>query len=158
MKERRPILELYFICFCATTLLPENLLTDPAGGWIGALVSRLTLISAIARLCWLASLPTRSWYLTFSVVAATIFFTFIYQDTGFLNRMEASADRVTQQLPFGTRTVSTIFAPNDYRTIFSISPIARVSATVSSFPTTNRPPVSFVSASREGSPRRHRLR
>jgi hypothetical protein len=118
LKERRPILELYFICFCATTLLPENLLTDPAGGWIGALVSRLTLISAIVGLCWLASLPTRSWYLTFSVVAATIFFTFIYQDTAFLNRMEASADRATQQLPFGTRAVSTIFAPNDYRTIF----------------------------------------
>jgi hypothetical protein len=118
LKERRLILELYFLCFCATTLLPENLLTDPTGGWIGALVSRLTLISAIVGLCWLASLPARSWYLAFSGVAAAIFFTFIYQDTAFLNRMEASADGVTQQLPFGTRAVSTIFAPNDYRTIF----------------------------------------
>jgi hypothetical protein len=118
LKERRLILELYFICFCATTLLPENLLTDPTGGWIGALVSRLTLISAIVGLCWLASLPVRFWYLAFSGVAAAVFFTFIYQDTAFLNRMEASADRVTQPLPFGTRAVSTIFAPNDYRTIF----------------------------------------
>jgi hypothetical protein len=99
-------------------LLPENLLTDPNGGWIGALVTRLTLISAILGFCWLASLPTRSWYLLASAACAVAFFTFIYQDTGFLNRMEASADRVTQPLPFGTRVLATIFAPNAYRTIY----------------------------------------
>jgi hypothetical protein len=117
-KERRLILELYFISFCATALLPENLHTDPTGGWIGALVTRLTLISAMLAFCWLASLPIRSWHLAFSVICAVVFFTFIYQDTGFLNRMEASTRRITQQLPFGTRTLSTIFAPNDYRTIY----------------------------------------
>jgi hypothetical protein len=117
-KDRRLVLELYLITFCATALLPENLLTDPNGGWIGALVTRLTLISAILGFCWLASLPTRSWYLLASAACAVAFFTFIYQDTGFLNRMEASADRVTQPLPFGTRVLATIFAPNTYRTIY----------------------------------------
>lgn len=118
LEQRRLILELYFLCGCATTLLPENLLPNPTGGWIGALVSRLTLISAIIGLCWLASLPARRWHLAFSLGTAVVFFVFIYQDTAFLNRMEASADRVTEQLPFGTRAVSTIFAPPDYRTIF----------------------------------------
>jgi uncharacterized protein (DUF1501 family) len=32
--------------------------------------------------------------------------------------MEASAERATQQLPFGTRALATIFAPDDYRTIY----------------------------------------
>src|SRR5271169_206915 len=117
-KDRRLIFELYFVSFSATALLPENLHTDPAGGWIGALVSRLTLVSAILGFCWLASLPARTWYLVFSAACAAVFFTFLYQDTAFLNRMEASTERVTQQLPFGTRTAATIFAPNDYRTIY----------------------------------------
>jgi hypothetical protein len=117
-KDRRLILELYSVSFCATALLPENLHTDPTGGWIGALVTRLTLISAILGMCWLASLPTRSWYLLFWTATAAVFFFFLYQDTAFLNRMEASTERITQQLPFGTRTAATIFAPNDYRTIY----------------------------------------
>jgi hypothetical protein len=118
LKDRRLILELYFVCISTTTLLPENLLTDPNGGWIGALVTRLTLINAMIGLCWLASLPARPWLLVFSVVAAAVFFAFIYQDTAFLSRMESSAERVARQLPFGTRALSTIFAPNDYRIIF----------------------------------------
>lgn len=117
-KERRLIIELYAMCFCATALLPENLHTDPTGGWIGALVTRLTLVSAIFGLCWLASLPARSWHLLTTVALAAVFFVFLYQDTGILNRMEASAEQVTHQLPFGTRTLATIFAPNDYRTIY----------------------------------------
>ena len=117
-KERRLIIEFYAICFCATALLPENLHTDPTGGWIGALVTRLTLVSAIFGLCWLGSLPARLWHFLIMVPVAASFFGFLYQDTGLLNRMEASAERVARQLPFGTRTLATIFAPNDYRTIY----------------------------------------
>ena len=117
-RNRRLLIELYFISFAATALLPENLHTDPTGGWIGALVTRLTLVTAFIGLCWLASLPARSWHLAFCLACAAVFFAFIYQDAAFLNRMEASAESVTRQLPFGTRTLSTIFAPNTYRTIY----------------------------------------
>ena len=117
-KDRRLLTELYLISFCSTALLPENLLTDPTGGWIGALVTRLTLVSAVLGLCWLASLPGRSWHLLVSAACAIVFFIFIYQDTGFLNRMETSAERATEPLPFGTRALATIFAPDDYRTIY----------------------------------------
>jgi len=116
--KRRLLLELYFISFCATALLPENLLTDPKGGRIAALATRLTLVSAILGFCWLASLPTRSWYLFVSAAGAAVFFTFLYQDTGFLSRMEASADRATQNLSFGTRVLATMCAPDDYRTMY----------------------------------------
>jgi len=117
-EDRRLLLELYFISFWGTALLPENLQTDPTGGWIGALVTRLTLVSAILGFCWLSSLTARTWYLLISAACASVYFTFLYQDTGFLNRMEASAVRVTQQLPVGTRALATIFAPSDYRTIY----------------------------------------
>jgi hypothetical protein len=117
-RNRRLLIELYFISFATTALLPENLHTDPTGGWIGALVTRLTLVTAFIGLCWIASLPACSWHLAFSLACAAFFFTLIFQDTAFLNRMEASAEGVTRQLPFGTRTLSTIFAPNTYRTIY----------------------------------------
>jgi hypothetical protein len=117
-KDRRLIGELYLLCLFATAVLPENLHTDPTGGWIGALVTRLTLVSAVVGLCWLATLPVRAWFFLCSGAIAVIFFSFIYQDTGFLNRMEDSTRRVTEQLPFGTRTVSTVFAPNGFRTIY----------------------------------------
>lgn len=117
-SDRRLLLEFYFVSFCVTALLPENLLTHPNGGWIGALATRLTLITAIFGLCFLASLPPLRWHLVAYSAVALVFFTFIFQDTAFLNRMEANAEKVAQQLPFGTRTLATIFAPNDYRTIY----------------------------------------
>jgi len=116
--DRRLLLELYFISFLGSALLPENLHLDPTGGWVGALATRLTLSTAMLGLCWLASLPQRSWHLGLTAVCAIVFFVFLYQDTAFLARMEASARRITQTLPFGTRTVATIFAPSDYRTIY----------------------------------------
>jgi len=116
-RERRLLLELYLVSFCTTALLPENLHTDPTAGWIGALGSRLTLVTAIFGLCWLASLPPRTWqFLSYSAVSV-VFFILLYQDTAFLNRMEANTERLTRQLPFGTRALSSVFAPNTYRTM-----------------------------------------
>jgi hypothetical protein len=115
---RRLLLELYFVSFCGTALLPENIQTQPNAGWIGALATRLTLVTAIFGFCWLAVLPPRRWHLVACGAVAAVFFAFIYQDTGFLNRMEANTEKLTRQLPFGTRAMSTIFAPNDYRTIY----------------------------------------
>jgi len=117
-KDRRLLLELYLVAFLATAILPENLHTDPTGGWIGALATRLTLVTAIFGLAFLASLPARAWHLLAYSAVAAVFFTFIYQDTALLNRMEDNTRQLTEQLPFGTRTLSTIFAPNDYRTIY----------------------------------------
>ena len=117
-KQRRLLLELYLISFLATVILPENLNTDPSGGWIGALATRLTLVTAIFGLAFLASLPSRLWHLLAYSAVALSFFTFIYQDTALLNRMEDNTRRLTEPLPFGSRVVSTIFAPSDYRTIY----------------------------------------
>ena len=117
-KRMRLPLELYVVSFVATILLPENVHMDPTGGWIGELATRLTLVTAIFGLCFLAALPARWWYLYAYGALALVYFFFIYQDSAFMNRMEANAEMVTRQLPFGTRALATIYAPGDYRTPF----------------------------------------
>jgi hypothetical protein len=114
-KERRLALELYLVAFCVTAMLPENVHTDPTAGWIGEIATRLTLIIGIFGLCWLASLPPQRWQLAACAAVACLFFVFIYQDTSFLNRLEANAEQVTRRLPFGTRVAATVYPPIDFR-------------------------------------------
>ena len=110
--------EWYAVAVCATALLPENLRPSPDAGWIGLLGSRLTTISAIFGLCILGSLKPRKWHLAGFAVCGLIFFAFLYQDTGWLNRLEANAERLTSGLAPGTRVIVTIDAPPGSRIQF----------------------------------------
>ena len=110
--------ELYAVTFCATALLPENLRPSIYGGWIGLLGSRLTTISAILGLCFLGCLKPRRWHLAGFSVCAVVFFAFLYQDTGWLNRLEANAEKLVSDLPAGTRVIVTVRAPADSRNSF----------------------------------------
>jgi hypothetical protein len=110
--------ELYVVTFCATALLPENLRPSIYGGWIGLLSSRLTTISAILGLCFLGCLKPRRWHLAGFSFCTLVFFAFLYQDTGWLNRLEANAEKLVKDLPAGTRVVVTIDAPTDSRITF----------------------------------------
>lgn len=111
-------LELYAVSFCATSLLPENLRPPMYGGWIGVLSSRLTTISAILGLCLLGFLKPRRWHLAGSVACAVVFFAFLYQDTAWLNRLEANAEKLVANLTPGTRVLVTVDAPRDFRILF----------------------------------------
>jgi hypothetical protein len=110
--------ELYTVTFCATALLPENLRPSIYGGWIGVLGSRLTTISAILGLCVLGNLKPRRWHLAGFSACAVVFFAFLYQDTGWLNRLEANAEELVSDLPPGTRVIATIWAPPGSRINF----------------------------------------
>jgi hypothetical protein len=114
-KDRRLLLQLYAVTFCVIALLPENVRPSPTSGWIGYLVSRLTLISAIFALCYLGSLRPQRWHLFGFTVCACVFFFYFHKDAAFLNRIEENAERITRTLPFGTRVTSSVFAPPDYR-------------------------------------------
>lgn len=111
-------LEWYAVAFCATALLPENLRPSLYGGWIGLLASRLTTISAIFGLCFLGLLKPRKWHLAGFGVCALVFFAFLYQDTGWLNRLEANAEKLVSNLTPGTRVIVTIDAPANSRIQF----------------------------------------
>ncbi len=111
-------LELYAVAFFATALLPENLHPSIYQGWIGLVVSRLTSISAILGLCLMGSLRPRKWHFVGFSVLAVVFFDFYYQDTLWLNRLEANAETAVSRLPYGTRIIPTIAADPEWRTPF----------------------------------------
>jgi len=110
--------ELYAVAFCATALLPENLRPSPDGGWIGLLGSRLTTISAIFGLCVLGLTKPRKWQFAGFASAAIAFFAFLYQDTGWMNRLEAHAEQLVANLTPGTRVIATVWAPPGSRIPF----------------------------------------
>jgi len=114
----RLALELYLVAVVATFCLPENLRTNIYAGWIGLLVSRLTLVTAIFGLLVLASLRLPRWSAYGASLLGAVFFLFLYQDTGKLDRMEANARVVVQQLPVGTRIVAVASPPGDWRIEF----------------------------------------
>jgi hypothetical protein len=116
-KERRLFPEFYAVAFCLTSLLPENLRPDENAGWIGLLVTRLTLISAIFIFCWLGTLRPRKWHLVALAACAAVYFAFVYRDTRLANQMEENAEEITRKLPPGTRVIATIFEPSDYRMV-----------------------------------------
>ncbi len=117
-KDRWLLIEFYLISFCAMTLFPENLRPVPEGSWIGGIVTRLTLVSAIFALAVLGALRPRPWHLAAFSFCAAFFFVFLYQDTGFLDRLEKNSEAITQQLPFGTRVASSVYAPPGYRPMY----------------------------------------
>jgi branched-subunit amino acid ABC-type transport system permease component len=115
-KERRLFPELYLVSFCLTSLLPEDLRPNENAGWIGVLVTRLTLVSAIFAICWLGTLRPRLWHLVVLFVCACVYFAFNYTDTGLISRMEENAQNITRNLPFGTRVLGVSSLPGEYRT------------------------------------------
>ena len=116
-KERRLFPEFYAVAFCLTSLLPENLRPDENAGWIGLLVTRLTLVSAIFIFCWLGTLRPRKWHFFTLAACAAVYFTFVYRDTRLSNQLEENAETLTRELPMGTRVLATIFEPPDYRMV-----------------------------------------
>jgi len=118
-------LELYVITFCATALLPENMRPPIYGGWIGVLGSRLTSVSAILGLSILGLLRPRIWQLLGFAACAIVFFTFLYQDTGWMNRLEANAEELVSNLAPGTRLIAAADAPPGSRIMFVYHAIER---------------------------------
>jgi len=102
---------LYVVAIVSTALLPQNLRTSPTGGLVGLLVSRLTVITAIFGLCVLSQVRPSKPALAGFAVCALVFLALLYRDTGVLNRMELQADNMVRSLPFGTRVLSTVWAP-----------------------------------------------
>ena len=117
--------ELYVLAVVATRCLPENFRVGLYAGWIGLLVSRLTLVTAIFGLLVLACLRLPRWSAYGSVFGAIVFFIFLYQDTGKLDRMEANARKIVQTLPEGTRIVAVANPPEDWRIQFIYHSIER---------------------------------
>jgi hypothetical protein len=110
--------ELYLVAFCVISLLPQNLRGGPFSAWIGLLVSRLTVISAIFALCTLSTLRPSKPAALATLACSIFFFTLLYHDTATLNRLESRAEALTASLPFGTLVIPTLASPPDSRIQF----------------------------------------
>ena len=112
------LIELYLLAFCVTSLLPRDLRFDANAAWIGLLTPRLTVISAIFALCVLSYIAPRLWAFATFTACAAVFFAFLYKDTGKINRLESNLEKITANLPYGTRIIPVLDPPPDSRIIF----------------------------------------
>jgi hypothetical protein len=112
-------LELYAVAFVVTALLPENLQMSPESAWIGLLVTRLTVISAIFGLAVLAGLTPRKWHLAGFALIALAFFVFLNDDMIYFNEVESNVDLLLWNLPYGTRVIPTLAAQPTWRIQFA---------------------------------------
>jgi hypothetical protein len=82
---------------------------------LGFLPQRVSLISAVLLLCSLGCMLPHRWHLIALSLCAAIFFLFLYQDTGTINRMEENAENQLGTLPRGSRVIATIWPPPGWR-------------------------------------------
>jgi hypothetical protein len=110
--------QLYAVAIVVTFCLPENFRVGLYAGWIGLLVSRLTLVTAVFALLLLATIPLPRWSIYGFGSIAAIFFSFLYQDTGKLDHLETTARAAIAELPIGARIVAVANPPQDWRIQF----------------------------------------
>lgn len=102
------ILELYVLVFAAVLLLPHGAHVPGHIGAVALLTDRLTSISVVLLICLIAVARPRLWHLAIGVGVAGIFFGFVYQDTGRINRMETDVAKLVRTLPRDARVMGTI--------------------------------------------------
>ena len=114
----RIALELWMILLFVAAMIPELIYLPQYAAPVAFVVARLTSVTAVLALCILGSVRPRSWHLAGLAVCAVIFFAFLYDDTGTLNKMEDQVEEMTKTLPYGRRVTETIAAPRDSRILF----------------------------------------
>jgi hypothetical protein len=114
----RTALELWAILLFVAAMIPELIYLPRYAAPIGFPVARLTAVTGILGLCILGSVQPRRWHLAGLAVCAVIVFSFLYHDTGTLNKMEGQVEEMVKTLPYGRRVTETIAAPRDSRILF----------------------------------------
>jgi hypothetical protein len=102
-------LELYLLGLFATAMLWGSIAISGYSVSVGFLPQRISSITAILLLCLIGSVQPRPWHLVALLPCAVMFFSFVYGDTGTINRMEAHAENVLAPLPPGSRVIATIW-------------------------------------------------
>jgi hypothetical protein len=108
-------LELYLLVEAGIQLLPASIYLPQYAAPVGSLTERLTSISAVLLCCVLGAIPPRRWQLFAFSAVAIVFFAFLYQDTGRLDRMEARVEALVHTIPPGQRVLLTIAQPLNNR-------------------------------------------
>ena len=100
--------ELYTIIALSVVWLPDGILFHGHPTALALLTERLTSVSAVLLCCMVGAVWLRRWHWLAGGTLAAVFFTFLYQDTAKLNRMEAQAEQLVRSLPPNQRVLATI--------------------------------------------------
>jgi hypothetical protein len=101
-------LQLYVIAQIAVFLMPDGMRIANQPAALALITERQTSLSAVLICCVLGVMPPRKWHLIALAGIAGIFFAFLYQDTGVINRMEAQVEGLVKTLPPDQRVLATI--------------------------------------------------
>ncbi len=109
--------QLYLLAGVGVFLLPDGVRAAGQPVALALLIERLSSVSAVLACCILGAMLPRKWHLVALVAIAAVFFTFLYQDTAIVNRMEAQVVALVRTLPPGQRVLATIRKPDESRVL-----------------------------------------
>ena len=110
-------LQLYVLVELAVHLLPGGIHFPPPTATLALLTERVTSVSAVLACCLLGAMQPRKWHLAGFAAIAVVFFSFLYQDTATVNRMEQQVVRLVSELPPNWRVMATILPPPGSRVL-----------------------------------------
>jgi hypothetical protein len=101
-------LQLYILVELSVYLLPGGIHFPPPTAALALLTERLTSVSAALACCVLGAMQPRRWHLAGLAIIAAVFFSFLYEDTAKVNRMEQQVVQLVSKLPPNQRVMATI--------------------------------------------------
>lgn len=107
--------ELYLLAEVGVFLLPDGVRAADQPVALALLTERLSSVSAVLACCILGAMLPRKWHLIALAAIAAVFFSFLYQETAIVNRMEAQVVALVKTLPPGQRVLATIRKPDESR-------------------------------------------
>jgi hypothetical protein len=102
-------LQLYVLSLLAAWSLPSGIYLPQYPAPLSLLTERFTTICAILACCLLAQMKPHKLHLALLSLVTAVFFSFLFQDTGKVDRMETAVEHYVAGLPSGARVISTIW-------------------------------------------------
>ncbi|MGH9687761.1 MAG: hypothetical protein ACRD5K_11785 [Candidatus Acidiferrales bacterium] len=110
-------LEFYALAILAVWQLPGGVQVSSQTTAASLLTERFTTISAVLACCLLGAMRPKKWHLAATGALAAVFFAFLWQDTGRINRMEAQIVQLVSRLPPGQRVMGSISSDGTTRVL-----------------------------------------
>ena len=100
--------QFYVILILAAGLLPEGMRFPSQPVALAILTERLSSVTAVVLCALLGVMLPRKWHGIGLAAVAAVFFTFLYQDTAKINRMEGQVEKLVRTLPPNQRVLGSI--------------------------------------------------
>jgi hypothetical protein len=100
--------QFYVILIFAAALLPEGMRFPNQPVALAILTERLSSVTTVVLCSLLGVMVPRRWHLAGFTAIAAVFFIFLYQDTGKMDRMETQLEKLVRTIPPNQRVLGTI--------------------------------------------------